>query len=98
MKPVIIEPEAETDLAEACDWYEKQRAGLSADFLLCVEAAIDSANHRPGTFPFIHSLTRRVLVRRFPYIVLFQDRPKATVVLGVFHARQDPKRKRRRSR
>ena len=98
MKPIIVEPEAEAELREAFDWYESQRAGLGADFLLCVEAAFTSARDRPHSFPFIHSMTRRVLVRRFPYLVLFRDLPAQTVVLGVMHAARDPKAFVRRAR
>ena len=34
---MIIRLEAEADLANARDWYERQRGGLGAAFLLCVE-------------------------------------------------------------
>jgi hypothetical protein len=33
---MIIRPEAEADLVNARDWYERQREGLGAAFLLCV--------------------------------------------------------------
>jgi len=38
MNPVIILPEAEGDLAQAYQWYEKQVDGLGNEFLLCVDA------------------------------------------------------------
>jgi len=31
--PLIVNPEAESDLAEAQHWYERQRAGLGREFL-----------------------------------------------------------------
>ena len=33
---LIITPEAETDLAEAKAWYDKQRRGLAEDFVLVI--------------------------------------------------------------
>ena len=36
-----IRPEAEADLAEAKRWYEERRQGLGADFVLCVDEALE---------------------------------------------------------
>ena len=34
MRPrLLLEPEAQADLAEAFDWYEAQRTGLGSEFL-----------------------------------------------------------------
>jgi len=66
--------------------------------MLCLEAAFTAARDRPTNFPFAHSMTRRVIVRRFPYIVLFRDIADATLVIGVFHSSRDPSKFRRRSR
>jgi hypothetical protein len=38
---MILPPEAEDDLANAQDWYERQRVGLGAEFLLCVEEMLE---------------------------------------------------------
>ena len=91
-KRVIVEPEAEADLAEAYAWYDEQRAGLGDDFLLCIEAAIEAIGERPKSFPIVQSQTRRALVRRFPYLVLFVELPDLITVVGIFHASRDPQR------
>ena len=44
---MIIRPEAEADLANARDWYEGQRAGLGAEFLLCVEEVLERIGRMP---------------------------------------------------
>ena len=91
-KPVVLEPEAEADLAEAYGWYDSQRAGLGADLLLSIEAALGPLGDRPESFPLIHGRTRRALVRRFPYLVLFVELTDVVSVVGIFHTSQDPKR------
>lgn len=40
MLPYLIRPEAEAELNEAYLWYERQREGLGADFLLCFEESL----------------------------------------------------------
>jgi hypothetical protein len=64
-KPLVIEPEAEADIAAAHRWYEQRREGLGDDFLLCVEAALHAIAERPKSFPRIHKSARRVLMHRF---------------------------------
>lgn len=89
---VIIEPEAEADLAHAYGWYEAQRSGLGDDFMLCIEAALEAIGDRPRSFPLVERRTRRTLVRRFPYLVLFVDLADEILDVGVFHTSRDPER------
>ena len=97
-KPLIVEPEAEADLRAAYQWYEQQRPGLGIDLILCVEAALQAIRDRPRSFPIVRKKTRRVLLRRFPYMVLFIELKDTIVVLGIFHGRRNPQSWRERSR
>jgi hypothetical protein len=47
---MIIRPEAEADLANARNWYEQQRAGLGAEFLLCVEEVLERIGRTPEMY------------------------------------------------
>lgn len=49
-KRLIIEPEAEADIADAYRWYEERRSGLGDDFVLCIEAPLHGS--RSGHDPF----------------------------------------------
>ena len=44
---MIIRPEAAADLVNARDWYARQRAGLGAAFLLCVEEVLERIGRTP---------------------------------------------------
>ena len=37
---VVYSPEADDDVADSYDWYERRDSGLGEDFLRCVEACI----------------------------------------------------------
>ena len=89
--PVLIRPEAEADLAEACQWYEEQRPGLAERFLLSVEAALSGIERFPESFPVVYNQVRRVLLRRFPYGIFYLLEESRVVVLAVFHCKRDPK-------
>jgi len=64
---LIVRPEAEVELTDAFDWYEDCVPGLGAEFLLCVEAILNSILRSPHQFPRVHRTVRRALTRRFPY-------------------------------
>lgn len=98
MKRLIIEPEAIADLEQANEWYAAEGESLKLRFVAAIEHAIHRARDRPTSFRFVHSLTRGVRADPFPYAVPFQDRPEATIVLGVMHTSRDPDAFLRRSR
>jgi toxin ParE1/3/4 len=95
-KPMVVEPEAEADLKDAYLWYQKQREGLGDDFLLCYEAAPDAIGQWPRAYPVVGRHSRRILLRRFPYSVLYVELPEVIAVLGVFNTSRHPKVWRRR--
>ena len=69
---MIIRPEAEADLVAARAWYEKQREGLGAEFILCVEEALQRIGRMPEMYAVVHRDIRRVLTRRFPYAIYYR--------------------------
>ena len=89
---LIIRPEAEQEMADGFDWYEERVPGLGSDFLLCVDATLNSILRQPQQYPHVHRVVRRALTRRFPYEVFFVDDAERVVVLSVFHAKRNPKR------
>jgi toxin ParE1/3/4 len=85
-----IRPEADADLVEAYEWYERQREGLGADFLLCFEEALQQVRRYPELFPRVRKTVRRGFIRRFPYGLFYTVEEDTVVVLAVFHASRDP--------
>jgi len=88
---LIIRPEAEAELAEAFDWYERRVPGLGADLLVAVDAAVDSILSNPLQHAAIYRTVHRALTRRFPYQVLFVVEVGTIIVIAVFHGARDPK-------
>ena len=88
---MIVRPEAEADLADAQEWYERQQQGLGAEFLLCVEEAFARIERTPRMYGEVYREIRRALTRRFPYAVYYRVEGAEVVVLGAFHTRRDPR-------
>ncbi len=89
--PLIITPEAEEDLAEAKAWYERKRAGLGEEFVLCVEAALDHIRTTPEAATEVYPGVRRVVLRRFPYGVFYRVDSDQIAGLAVYHSSRDPR-------
>jgi plasmid stabilization system protein ParE len=93
---LIMAPEAEQDIADAYDWYERQRVGLGEDFLSRVDACIQAILRTPTGHTVVHENYRRGLVRRFPYAVFYEYTDGRVTVYCVFHTSRDPDKWRER--
>ncbi len=85
------EPAAE-EFREAVRWYEARHSGLGAEFLDAVAATLSRIETNPeiGTTISTDGRTRRALVARFPYQVVYRLRPAETVIVAVAHAKRAP--------
>jgi len=88
--PLIINPEADADLAEAKAWYDGRRPGLGDDFLLCVEEVFDGIRRTPGLHAEVFQELRLALIRRFPFAVVYRLDEDQITVVAVYHTRRDP--------
>ncbi len=87
---VIIRPEAENDLKEAFSWYEDKRRGLGYDFLLQVDAGLRFIERNPEIFPEEYKKTRKHLIKRFPYKIIYLVEKQKIIVLAVIHGKRGP--------
>jgi toxin ParE1/3/4 len=76
-------------------WYEEKRSGLGQEFLDAVEAAFVSIGENPLQFGRLETNRstrdiRRCLLKRFPYLVIFEVRGDECLVVAVAHGRRRP--------
>lgn len=79
-------------MEDAFSWYERQRSGLGLEFLLAFDAAVESLRRLPEGHEIVALRTRKALLRRFPYLVLYAVEVDRILVTAVFHGRRDPRR------
>lgn len=82
---------AERELAEVVDHYNQEQPGLGFVFAAEVEKALDRIRAFPNAWPQFSKRSRRYVVQRFPYGVLYQVRADGVLVLAIMHLRRDPK-------
>lgn len=90
MTRLHVQPQATNDARQAARWYERQRRGLAAEFLLELDAALERVATDPGLYQVQYHQVRRILLRRFPYAAYFLLADDAIEVLAVLHQQRDP--------
>lgn len=88
--PLEFHPEALAELEQAQLWYEGQRHGLGDSFFQEITAAISRIREAPNTWPEFRQGTRRFLVHRFPFAVLYSQRSNNVLVVAVMHLKRRP--------
>jgi plasmid stabilization system protein ParE len=89
---VRISPEAEAELGAAALWYESKCAGLGADLLAAIDAALDRIAENPLASPLWRTGLpfRRHVVWRFPFLIFFTVSDDSVDVLAFAHAKRRP--------
>jgi plasmid stabilization system protein ParE len=91
MYKLIIKPYAEFDANDAANWYNNQSKGLGNEFLLALDAKINSIKRNPTHFQVVYKNIRRALTERFPYGVFFIVEERTIYILAIIHTSRKPK-------
>lgn len=86
----VFHAAAERELNEAAVYYENSSVGLGRSFLDDVERAIDQIKHYPESGYLLNQAVRRVLLRRFPYAVMYSVRRGEIKVLAIANLKRRP--------
>jgi hypothetical protein len=90
-----IHEAAAEEAAEAAAWYERERPGLGADFEKALNAALDMLEQDVVPLTSVPGAAgargvKRLLLRRFPYVIVVHQRDTETVVVAVAHQARRP--------
>lgn len=88
--PVELLAEATAEAAEARAWYEARDPAVAADFIRELDAAIAAIADAPDRWPAHRRGTRRYLLRRFPFSIVYTSDADRVRVIAVAHSRREP--------
>ncbi len=90
MIPVRFLPPAESELLHEIEYYSSARTGTGVRFQVAVEAAIERAARHPlGGAPLSNG-TRSVLVKGFPFSVVYRANDQELLVVAIAPHRRRP--------
>jgi len=87
---LIFDPLAQKEYDEALDYYEVQEEGLGAKFRGAVWAALEMLERFPSLGEQVRPEIRRVVLRRFPYKLIYSVIDNDLYVIAVAHSRREP--------
>jgi plasmid stabilization system protein ParE len=93
---ISVKPGAEEDIDHAYNWYEDQRGGLGDEFLTELEVYYKKLEQQPAVFGKASKSFRQAVLKRFPYIIVFEVSKTEVIIYAVFHKSRNPKNKLRR--
>ena len=87
---VHFHPDAEAEFATATEYYEQCQAGLGLAFVEEVYAVIARIIAYPNAWCPLSTNTRRCLLNRFPYGVVYQVRSDDVRIIAVANLHRRP--------
>ncbi len=88
---IVILSFAEEEFAEAVDYYNEQCPGLGYEFAAEVKRAFDRIKVFPEAWQYFSKRSRRCLLNRFPYGILYRVESEIVLVGAIMHLNRDPK-------
>ncbi|WP_437602098.1 type II toxin-antitoxin system RelE/ParE family toxin [Sorangium sp. So ce590] len=91
-RPILVRVDAQTELDEAVDWYERRRPRLGLEFVSAIEGALDAIADAPDAWPLWQDgyPYRKYALRRFPFVAFFTAEGSAIQIVAFAHARRRP--------
>ena len=90
MKTADYHPDARLELIESALFYDARQTHLGSKFLVAVEACQSVIQRQPALGSPFDSGTRRLMVKGFPFQLIYRDYDNAVFVLAVAHCSRKP--------
>ena len=81
---------AQIELDDSIEYYNTEYAGLGDEFLVEVLFALDRIKNFPQAWHPFTDITRRCLLRRFPYGIIYQILDTEILVVAVANLHRNP--------
>ena len=93
---LIFHDLVEADLDAAYEWYENKQEGLGERFLIELVACYAQLEIHPEYYSKAGKTVRKILLKHFPYIVVFEIIKDTVFVYTVLHTSRNPREIRKR--
>ncbi|MBK8977219.1 MAG: type II toxin-antitoxin system RelE/ParE family toxin [Planctomycetes bacterium] len=87
---VVFHPDAVDEAAAAREWYARRSPQAASGFVAELDRAVGAVGEAPLRWPPGPSGTRRALLRRFPFGLVYRVGVEEVQVIAVAHLRRRP--------
>ena len=90
LRKIEYHPLAMLEIKESARWYDDQVDGLGLEFLFEVKSAESNIQKNPETWPNYEEGTKRFLLKRFPYAIIYLVAEDRIQIIAVAHCKRKP--------
>jgi plasmid stabilization system protein ParE len=87
---VVFHPEASAEYSEAYVWYAEHDPRTADRFEHEVESAVQRICQDPHRWPKYDETHRKLVLRRFPYLLIYRDYGSRIWIVAVAHGHRKP--------
>jgi plasmid stabilization system protein ParE len=87
---VTVHPEAEAEYEHALTWYLGRSPQSAERFETAFDEAIEAIHSHPTLFPLCDAIHRFVLLKRYPYSLVYRWDGDEARVVALTHAKRRP--------
>jgi len=90
MKLVTFHEDANSEMNDAAQYYEKRALGLGSSFLDAVEDSVDKILEDPNAYQLVADEIHHKIVARFPYSLFYVIERDRIRIVAVAHQKRRP--------
>jgi plasmid stabilization system protein ParE len=90
---IRLRPEVETEVLEAMAWYQERPSGVDRDFYRAFRDTLTSLEEAPKRYARVRGEVRRVVFRRFAYLLFYVIEGDEVGCMCISAATQKPGRR-----
>jgi toxin ParE1/3/4 len=89
-RPVEIHPAALAEFKSALSWYFERSEAAAHKLVEELDRAIQLVVESPARWPKGDHSTRKFVLRRFPFAIIYREKPAVIQVLAIAHGHRRP--------
>jgi toxin ParE1/3/4 len=89
-KPLEIHPSALAEFKSAVTWYLERNETAAMKFVAEVDRGVELLLKSPARWPAGEHGTRKIVLRRFPFALVYREKLYAIQILAIAHGHRRP--------
>ena len=88
---IKLHPKAQEDLKEALSYYSRIDLNLEKKFIHYLDLTFSKILDFPNLYQYETKTSQKVLMDKFPYIIVYEQYENIIMILAIFHTSRNPK-------
>lgn len=86
---IVVQSEAILEMQKAFEWYESKAGGKGHEMIEEIEESYKRLSKHPYNYSATNKKYRKIGIKRFPYLIVFEIEEAKVIVVAYRHIRQE---------